>query len=85
MDIIKLTNKRYLVDGSTNYEDLNHLLDTNLSSEEYDSVGGIIIEKIDRFPEKGENIEIDGINFLVEEVSKNRIDKVIVDITNKKN
>lgn len=85
MDIIKLTNKRYLVDGSTNYEDLNHLLDTNLSSEEYDSVGGIIIEKIDRFPEKGENIEIDGINFHVEEVSKNRIDKVIVDITNKKN
>lgn len=85
MDIIKLTNKRYLVDGSTNYEDLNHVLDTNLSSEEYDSVGGIIIEKIDRFPEKGENIEIDGINFLVEEVSKNRIDKVIVDITNKKN
>lgn len=85
MDIIKLTNKRYLVDGSTNYEDLNHVLDTNLSSEEYDSVGGIIIEKIDRFPEKGENIEIDGINFLVEEVSKNRIDKVIVDTTNKKN
>lgn len=85
MDIIKLTNKRYLVDGSTNYEDLNHVLDTNLSSEEYDSVGGIIIEKIDRFPEKGENIEIDGINFHVEEVSKNRIDKVIVDITNKKN
>ncbi len=85
MDIIKLSNKRYLVDGSTNYEDLNHVLDTNLSSDEFDSVGGIIIEKIDRFPKKGENIEIDGINFHIEEVSKNRIDKVIVDLTNKKN
>lgn len=83
MDIIKLGPKKYLVDGSMNYEDLNHLLGTELFSEEFDSVAGVIIEKIDRFPEKDENIEIDGINFHVEEVSKNRIEKIIVDLAKK--
>lgn len=44
----------YLVEGSTNLEEINDRLDLDLSSDDYDSVGGLIIEHLDRLPEAGE-------------------------------
>ncbi len=38
--------REYIVEGSTNSDDLNDRLDLDLTSEEYDSVGGFIIEHI---------------------------------------
>lgn len=84
MDFIKLAPNKYLVDGSMNVEDLGHLLNKDFETEEFDSVAGYIIENIDRFPKKGEDIILNNIKFHIAEASKNRIDKIIVDI-NKNN
>ena len=71
-DFIKQIGEReYIVEGSTNLDDLNDRLDLDLTSEEYDSVGGFIIEHLDRLPE----IE-DGIHLVVEKLDKNRIESV---------
>ena len=40
----------YLVEGSLNLEDFNDRLDTSLFSEDYESLGGYIIEHLDRMP-----------------------------------
>ena len=42
--IQEISDREYIVEGSINLDDLNDRLDLNLSSEEYDSLGGFIIE-----------------------------------------
>ncbi|MGN1267506.1 MAG: HlyC/CorC family transporter [Dorea sp.] len=79
-DFVKKVGEReYIVEGSTNLDDLNDRLDLDLSSEDYDSVGGFIIEHLDRLPEAGDSITTeDNIKFLVETLDKNRIENVHV-------
>lgn len=77
-DIIKIGPSEYLIDASTNIDDINHILNLDLSSDGTDSIAGYIIEKIDRFPEENEEIEIEGIRFLIKETSKNRITKLVL-------
>ena len=71
--------REYLIDGSTNLTDVNDTLKIDLESEEYDSIGGYIIEKLDRLPKSGETILLDnGIKLITELVRRNRIEKVHV-------
>lgn len=77
--------REYLVEGSLNLDDLNDRLDLNLSSEEYDSLGGFIIERLDRLPEAGDEITTDeGIRMVVEKLDKNRIERVHLYLPEKK-
>lgn len=77
-EMIRAINEReYIVEGSTNLDDLNDSLDLVLESEDYDSVGGFIIERLDRLPETGDEITTeDGIRMIVEKLDKNRVEKV---------
>lgn len=75
----------YLVEGSTNLEEINDRLDLDLSSDDYDSVGGLIIEHLDRLPEAGDEITTeDGIRMIVEKLDKNRIEQVHMYLPEKK-
>lgn len=75
--IQEIGEREYIVEGSTNLDDLNDRLELNLRSEEYDSLGGFIIERLDRLPEEGDRIDTeDGIHMVVEKLDKNRIELV---------
>ena len=75
--IRQINDREYLIEGSMNLDDINDRLDLNLSSEEYDSLGGFIIEQIDRLPEVGDSITTDdGIRMVVDKLDKNRIEQV---------
>lgn len=75
---IKAVGKHeYIIEGSTNLDDLNDSLDLNLESEDYDSLGGFIIEKLDRLPKASDSVSTeDGIRMVVEKLDKNRIETV---------
>lgn len=77
-DFVKEVGEReYVIEGSMNLDDLNDRLDLNLESEDYDSLGGFIIEHLDRLPEAGDSIVTeDGIRLIVESLDKNRIESV---------
>jgi CBS domain containing-hemolysin-like protein len=67
----------YLVEGGMKLDDINDALDTTFDSDDYDSIGGLIIEHLDRLPEAEETIVTeDGITLQVMEISQNRIKKV---------
>ena len=75
----KINEREYIVEGSMNMDDLNDRLDLNLTSDEYDSLGGFIIERLDRLPEVGDHITTEtGIRLIVEKLDKNRIESVHV-------
>lgn len=72
----ELNKNEYLIEGSINLDDLNDRLSLNLESEEYDSLGGFIIEHLDRLPEIGDKITTDdGIRIVVEKMNKNRVEQ----------
>lgn len=77
-DFIKEVGEReYIIEGSMNLDDLNDRLDLTLESEDYDSLGGFIIEHLDRLPEEGDSVTTeDGIRLVVEKLDKNRIESV---------
>ncbi|MGN0305261.1 MAG: HlyC/CorC family transporter [Lachnospiraceae bacterium] len=69
----------YLVEGSMKLDDINDALGTELDSEDYDSIAGIVIEILDRMPEEGDEVTTpDGIHIQVKAVSQNRITKVLL-------
>ena len=75
----EVSEREYIIEGSMNLDDLNDRLDLDLNSEEYDSLGGFIIERLDRLPEAGDSIVTEeGIRMVVEKLDKNRIEKVHV-------
>lgn len=74
--LTRLSDTEYIVEGSMKLDDLNDSLDLDLTSEDYDSVGGLVIGLLDHLPEAGEQVVQDGITFVVESVEKNRIDKI---------
>ena len=72
--------REYLVEGSTSLDDVNDRLGTDLNSEDYDSLGGFIIEHLnDRLPEEHDEVcTEDGVRLVVEKLDKNRIEQVHV-------
>lgn len=77
--IQKISDNEYLVDASMKLDDINDTLETSFSSEDFDSIGGIIIELLDRFPTEGEQVVTeDGITLIAKEVVQNRIEKVMI-------
>lgn len=73
----QLNEHEYIIEGSLSLDDLNDRLDLELESEDYDSVGGFIIEHLDRLPEENDEvITDDGIRMVVEKLDKNRVERV---------
>ncbi len=82
VDLIRRIDKNgreFDVDGGVKLDDLNDALGTSFSSEDYDTLGGLVIEKLDHLPGAGESCETeDGIRLEVINTEKNRIGRVKV-------
>ena len=65
--------------GSANLDDVSDELDINLSSDDYDTVGGYCLEQLGHLPEKNEIIITDdNILLRIDEVEDNRISKIYI-------
>lgn len=75
--IQQIDDREYLVEGGMKLSDINDAIGTDLQSEDYDSIGGIIIEILDRMPKPGDQVTTEnGISLTVEGVEQNRVTKV---------
>lgn len=76
-EVMLLNDREYLVEGSCKLEDLNDMIGLGIVSEDYDSIGGIVIEALQHLPSEGEEVTTEnGTRLIVEKVDKNRIEKV---------
>ncbi len=72
-------SRTYLVEASMKLDDINDALDISLESEDYDSIGGILIEYLDRLPEDNEEVTLEnGMTLKVQGIEQNRISKVLL-------
>lgn len=77
--IQKIDDRSYLIEGSMNLSDINDIIGTSLNSDDYDSIGGIIIGQLDRLPEDNESVVLaDGTTLQVKGIDQNRILHVLL-------
>ncbi len=76
-NIQKVDDYTYDVKGYISLHDLNDALDLDLDSEDFDSVGGLVIDRLGRLPEINDEITLEnGIRIKVIQINKNRIELV---------
>ncbi len=75
-DVMEISPDEYLVNGSARLDDLNDRLELELESEDYDSIGGLVIGLLDHLPEEGEEVIYKNLRLSVEHLDKNRIEKI---------
>ncbi|MCL2052627.1 MAG: hemolysin family protein [Lachnospiraceae bacterium] len=79
--IQKIDENTYLIEGDVKIDDINDAIGLSLSSSEYDSIGGLMIEALVRLPEDNETVTTsDGVTLEAKGISNNRISKVLLTI-----
>ena len=67
---------RYAVRGLTRIEDFNDYFECELSDEQYDTVGGLVMTELGRMPRRGEVLDHGGFRFTVTKADRRRIETV---------
>lgn len=66
-------NGEFTVLGLTRIDEFNEHFGTNLSDEEYDTVGGLMMHELGRLPRRGEGLEFGGFEFRVLRGDRRRV------------
>ena len=53
----------YRVSGKASIDDVNEVLDAELPDEEWDTIGGLVLDLFGRIPEEGEEVAFAGARF----------------------
>jgi magnesium and cobalt transporter len=72
-NIVRESGGGYRVKAQTEIADLNRALGTAFSDEDFDTVGGLVIERFGRLPKRGESIAIEGWRFHVLRADSRRL------------
>ncbi len=80
IDIVKVDDHQYEIDGLTNIDDVEDMIEAGLPVEDYDTLSGFILGQLGRIPEADEDIafEANGYLFEVLQVDEQVITKVRV-------
>lgn len=77
--IKQIDDHTYLIEAGMKLDDVNDALDLSLESEDFDSLGGIMIDKLDRLPKNNEIVTLeDGSTLQARGIYQNRIRKVLI-------
>jgi CBS domain containing-hemolysin-like protein len=77
-EVQQLNAGEAIVDGRVGIDEINERFDTALQKEDFDSVGGFIVNELGRMPNIGDTVQVDGIAMKVLSVAGRRIKKVRV-------
>jgi len=81
-EIEKVGESKYKVDARINIEDLNKELEIDIpESEDYESLGGYILDILGRVAEVDDIVSLDGVTMKVLEVDKTRVVKILIELS----
>jgi magnesium and cobalt transporter len=78
-NILADRNGRFRVKAVTEIADFNAALGTRFPDEDYDTVGGLVVNRFGRLPKRGEQISFDGLNFQVLRADSRMIHSLLVE------
>ena len=78
-NIIPERQGRYRVKALTEITDFNEALGCELSDDEYDTIGGLVVSRFGHLPKRGESIQHAGLRFQVIRADSRRIHSLLVE------
>ena len=78
-EIVKISDRCVLCDAAVGLHELDNLVGEELPTDDYDSLGGLVLEAAGRIPEVGEAFGWGGLTLTVEEMDGPRIARVRVE------
>ena len=75
-DIVRESDKSYLIDGAANIREVNKAMSWNLPTEGPKTLNGLIIEYLETIPESGTCLKIESYPIEIVESNDNRISKI---------
>ncbi len=85
LEIVKTSEDIYEVQGQLSLDDVNEEIGTEFESEDYDSIGGLLIEQLERIPEEGEKVTVQNCTLTAKKVDKTKILLVEIKIDKNRN
>lgn len=79
-DIRKVSKHVYMVQALTELDDFNAFFNTDYDKDEADTIGGTVLHQFGHMPEKGEEVDIDGLIFRVHTADTRRIQQLTVTV-----
>lgn len=76
--IRSLGKREFIVEAKLPLSEFNEFFSTRLKSHEATTLGGFILEKLGEVPEKGKQLEVEGLEIRIHDVIRQRIRSVIV-------
>ncbi len=71
--ILQQDDRRYLVQGLTPIAEFNQYFGADFSDEAFDTVAGLVMHEIGHMPRRGESIQIDRFQFIVQRADSRRV------------
>lgn len=76
--IIQDREGRYRVKATTQIEDFNSMLGADLSDDDCDTIGGLVVKNFGHLPKRGESIGFEGFRFEVLRADSRRVHSLLV-------
>ena len=68
----------FAVRALTRIDDFNDYFECDLTDDDYDTIGGLVMRELGRLPRRGEGVEFNGFDFRVQKADRRRIETLIV-------
>jgi len=79
-NIEKIDSNNYIIDGKTSLEQVNELLSIDIEGDGFDTIGGLVYQRLGKIPSVGDHISIGNLNVEVTETVGRRVKKLVVKI-----
>ena len=71
--IFQRSSNEYMIKALIPIEEFDEYFSTNLSTDEYDTIGGFILSQLEHMPKKGENLVVDNMRFEIVRADNRRV------------
>lgn len=78
-NILRDQHGHFRVKALSEIADVNEVVGTNFSDEEFSTIGGLVVSRFGHLPKRGEKIEIDGLLFTVLRSDSRRLHSVLIE------
>lgn len=76
--IVKLDERRYLVNALTPIDEFNEHFESDFTDEEFDTIGGLVVQEFGHLPRRGESIKLGRFQFSVQRADSRRVQQLQV-------
>ena len=79
-NIEKIDSNNYIIDGKTSLEQVKELLSIDIEGDGFDTIGGLVYQRLGKIPSVGDDISIGNLNVEVMETVGRRVKKLVVKV-----